>query len=496
MRDKLSRAESELEKLETKCDDLLEQKRTHLEKITSLQKQVDTFLSSSSVDTRVKDLISNIESQRDAYKYQVQNLIKDLQSKDPNKIIVVERDKPRDVVDNNNTKKKTIVSEPRTKTDRRSAPEPGEVSVSLELLQVRARLAETTSQLDTARREIISLRSEVESYKEQLQRHNVKQTQTSPTIDRRKDDLALAEAVNELKKKIIELERDNIKLRNAKTDLERETIRNMSRRSDDSVDVVDAGGNESVRELQEKIRFLEEHLDKTENNLRNCQNLMSENSKRTLELNSQIIKLRQEEITARKASDDLQLKLDKKDELVRRIVEDKDNLLSQLNEARDKMQQFKSQSSEKTELLSSLDKSRDSLELQVGELELKIKTLERLASDKERRMEEVTTVNRDLEEANRNVTLDNGALRVELEQRKSELERLSDESRGKSDELVDIRSELQRYITEVKRVQELLDIKENDRVLLLTQYEELSKEVNAYEATNRSLGTLNNIKLK
>ena len=492
MRDKLSRAESELEKLETKCDDLLEQKRTHLEKITSLQKQVDTFLSSSSVDTRVKDLISNIESQRDAYKYQVQNLIKDLQSKDPNKIIVVERDKPRDVVDNNNIKKKTIVSEPRSKTDRRSAPEPGEeVSVSLELLQVRARLAETTSQLDTARREIISLRSEVESYKEQLQRHNVKQTQTSPTIDRRKDDLALAEAVNELKKKIIELERDNIKLRNAKTDLERENIRNMSKRSDDSVDVVDAGGNESgeVRELQEKIRFLEEHLDKTENNLRNCQNLMSENSKRTLELNSQIIKLRQEEITARKASDDLQLKLDKKDELVRRIVEDKDNLLSQLNEARDKMQQFKSQSSEKTELLSSLDKSRDSLELKVGELELKIKTLERLASDKERRMEEVTAVNRDLEEANRNVTLDNGALRVELEQHKSELERLSDESRGKSDELVDIRSELQRYITEVKRVQELLDIKENDRVLLLTQYEELSKEVNAYEATNRSLGT-------
>ena len=493
MRDKLSRAESELEKLETKCDDLLEQKRTHLEKITSLQKQVDTFLSSSSVDTRVKDLISNIESQRDAYKYQVQNLIKDLQSKDPNKIIVVERDKPRDVVDNNNIKKKTIVSEPRSKTDRRSAPEPGEeVSVSLELLQVRARLAETTSQLDTARREIISLRSEVETYKEQLQRHNVKQTQTSPTIDRRKDDLALAEAVNELKKKIIELERDNIKLRNAKTDLERENIRNMSRRSDDSVDVVDAGGNESgeVRELQEKIRFLEEHLDKTENNLRNCQNLMSENSKRTLELNSQIIKLRQEEITARNASDDLQLKLDKKDELVRRIVEDKDNLLSQLNEARDKMQQFKSQSSEKTEFLSSLDKSRDSLELKVGELELKIKTLERLASDKERRMEEVTAVNRDLEEANRNVTLDNGALRVELEQRKSELERLSDESRGKSDELVDIRSELQRYITEVKRVQELLDIKENDRVLLLTQYEELSKEVNAYEATNRSLGTL------
>ena len=65
---------------------------------------------------------------------------------------------------------------------------------------------------------------------------------------------------------------------------------------------------------------------------------------------------------------------------------------------------------------------------------------------------------------------------------------MSDESRGKSEELVDIRSELQRYITEVKRVEELLDMKETDRINLLTQYEELSKEVSAFEATNRSLG--------
>ena len=46
---------------------------------------------------------------------------------------------------------------------------------------------------------------------------------------------------------------------------------------------------------------------------------------------------------------------------------------------------------------------------------------------------------------------------------------------------------MQRYITEVKRVEELLDIKESDRVNLLAQYEELSKEITAYEATNRSL---------
>merc|ERR1711942_359592 len=46
---------------------------------------------------------------------------------------------------------------------------------------------------------------------------------------------------------------------------------------------------------------------------------------------------------------------------------------------------------------------------------------------------------------------------------------------------------MKRYITEVKRFEEVLDLKEADRQSLLTQYEELSKEVTAYERSNRSL---------
>ena len=113
--------------------------------------------------------------------------------------------------------------------------------------------------------------------------------------------------------------------------------------------------------------------------------------------------------------------------------------------------------------------------------------------EKDRRVEELKGTRVSLEAEARNTKVDNGRLRSELEQQKSEVERLSDESRGKSEELVDIRSELQRYITEVKRVEELLDLKESDRIGLLTQYEELSKEVSAYESTNRSLGNVDNI---
>merc|ERR1712095_24464 len=91
-------------------------------------------------------------------------------------------------------------------------------------------------------------------------------------------------------------------------------------------DVVDIGINnndQESKELRMKIQFLENQLSKTEDNLRNCQNLMSENSKRSLDLNSQIVRLRQDEISAKKSVDDLKLKLDKKDDLIRRVIEDK-----------------------------------------------------------------------------------------------------------------------------------------------------------------------------
>ena len=77
-----------------------------------------------------------------------------------------------------------------------------------------------------------------------------------------------------------------------------------------------------------------------------------------------------------------------------------------------------------------------------------------------------------------------------MDHSRNALDKMSEESQSKSDELVDIKSELQRYITEVKRFEEVLYLKENDRLTLLQQFEELSKEVTAYESSNRSLGKL------
>lgn len=483
LRAKLDKAEAEIGKLEAKCDHLLEQKKTHLEKITGLQKHLDTLLSSPNIDNRVRGLINNIQAQRDAYKHQVEKLVKDLQGSD--RLVIVEREKPSEVNDggvektglpqdvlDTRVKKKTIVSEPR-----RKIPEsPDDMAMTMELLQVRAQLAETSSMLDLARREALSLRRELDSAKQQLELHNVKQTQTSPTLDRDRLRHELEGAVNDLKTRIIDLEKENLKLR---------TKERKRKESQDSVltleDTVDAARDtDQSKGLHNKLKFLESQLDKTEDSLRNFQN-------KNLELNNQIMKIKQEELAAKKSVDDLQLKLDKKDEIVRRVIDDKDKLLLEVHESRNKLQEFRSQVHQKSELLTNLDKSKDSLEGKVHELETTVRQLERAMKERDARMEEVRSVNSNLEEESRNVKLDNGSLRVDLDHQRSEVERLSDESRSKAEELVDIRAELQRYITEVKRVEELLDIKESDRMELLAQYEELSKEVSAYEATNRSL---------
>ena len=81
-RERQKAAEAEIAKLEMKCDKLLDQKKIHLERISQLQKQLETLLKSPNIDSQVQDLILNIESQRDNYKHQVQKLIEDLKNDD------------------------------------------------------------------------------------------------------------------------------------------------------------------------------------------------------------------------------------------------------------------------------------------------------------------------------------------------------------------------------------------------------------------------------
>ena len=280
-KDKLEAAEAEIVKLEQKCDKLLDQKKAQLERISQLQQQVETLLKSPNIDSQVQDLIIDLESQRDNYKHQVQNLIKDLRTED--RIVIANDkasgpDKQQEDVERN--VKKATLAEPRnafqlpSNIRRRENPSsiPPEIfsrpvpvveedDLALELLEAKTELADKVSELSKASLEVSKLRQELCGRLAQLESYRVKQTQTSPSIDRT-DTMEKRRKGLESKEREVEAERQRLNrwkddLNKFKEELE------LQRSNKDNSDQKSAGDEESLRgntELRQKVTWLELQL--------------------------------------------------------------------------------------------------------------------------------------------------------------------------------------------------------------------------------------------
>ena len=67
-------------------------------------------------------------------------------------------------------------------------------------------------------------------------------------------------------------------------------------------------------------------------------------------------------------------------------------------------------------------------------------------------------------------------LRVENAKLKEELNDLQSSSDSQKAKIEDLRSNIQRYVTEVKRIEEILALRERERTELLDQYQHLNEE--------------------
>ena len=67
-------------------------------------------------------------------------------------------------------------------------------------------------------------------------------------------------------------------------------------------------------------------------------------------------------------------------------------------------------------------------------------------------------------------------LRVENAKLKEELNDLQSSSDSQKAKIEDLRSNIQRYVTEVKRIEEILALRERERTELLAQYQHLNEE--------------------
>ena len=79
---------------------------------------------------------------------------------------------------------------------------------------------------------------------------------------------------------------------------------------------------------------------------------------------------------------------------------------------------------------------------------------------------------------------------------KDDLYKMSTDSEGKDEQIKDLRSNIQTYVTEVKRIEDLLSAREHERGELLEQYKYLSDEVDKSELHRRQLESqITNLKL-
>jgi len=498
LRSKMKQMESEMKHLESKCDSLLEQKKCHLDKICQLQKQVDTLLQGDGDQaSKVKELIKNIESQRDSYKGSVEKLIQDLQSKDKGKIV-------------NELKTQTIgiqtTIEGETQTRSNDKVElvnsfQNENYIA-EVERVRRNLITTENELENCNLEKQKLANEIAECRNLLEHYRVKQTQTSPKVESKKcednhwekEKQSLNDRIDKFRLMIESLQ---FQLGNEKR--ERQTlqsiINNLKSEVEKQKSVPEDSSNSNAPKTEsgmnknsmERISFLENQLEKTEETLQRYQELVRDNSNKTYELNTQLMKMRQELNQSQKSCEELKVRLDRKEEVMKRVNEDNEDLLSQLEETRAAHNLLKSQLSHKSESLKVVDDNNASLERRVSEYEISIAQLERKLEDRQGLESNLKSKMKECEETARNLRIENENLRKDAEFVRDSLNKVSDDSQEKSDKVRNLESELKRYIGEVKRVEEVLMTKETDRRELLRQYEELAREMSTYESVNRSL---------
>ncbi|XP_072382400.1 uncharacterized protein Cep135 isoform X4 [Diabrotica undecimpunctata] len=170
-------------------------------------------------------------------------------------------------------------------------------------------------------------------------------------------------------------------------------------------------------------------------------------------------------------------KIDKeKDELLN-VVDDKteqiDKLENQLKEKRHQINALEIENKEIKRRLGKVSDDSSSNELQLRNYKQEINLLQQDLDNERRLKEAVIQENRRLQEDLASVSLDCRDARKELDIAKRQVE--------------DLKTQLQHYVAEVKRTEDLISHKELERAEILDQFKSLSQENNILESTNHTL---------
>ena len=117
--------------------------------------------------------------------------------------------------------------------------------------------------------------------------------------------------------------------------------------------------------LKKRIYFLEKQLENTENALRTNQNLVAENSERTYRQSTELLELKQALNQANRTAEELRTKLERKDDILRRVTDEKNQLFNQLSALKDRNAELNIDMAESKEKCSHLKRDLEKLGMYV-----------------------------------------------------------------------------------------------------------------------------------
>ena len=235
------------------------------------------------------------------------------------------------------------------------------------------------------------------------------------------------------------------------------------------------------QELQLKISDLEDKLARSQQEISALQHKLQRNFGQIREETMESKETYQENVaTFHKEIQTLRKDLETKESFVKELLENKDILHDQLDEKTLKIEDLKKKMMESENKRISMETENSGQFRRVADCLTEIKELQDKLRVYETKNDQIQTRILGEQEFSRELRMENTKLKTELTALKSD-------SEEKYAKIEDMRAHIQRYVTEVKRIEEILAIREKERKDLLEQYQHLNDEAESSASYGRKM---------
>ncbi|CAK1586065.1 unnamed protein product [Parnassius mnemosyne] len=263
-------------------------------------------------------------------------------------------------------------------------------------------------------------------------------------------------------------------------------------------------GKASAEQLREECDFLKEQIKKIQNDVIKEKTLASqikhiqiETERNSSEIHDELLSMQKKLSISRENIGQLEKKCKELQSEINSLKNDKSNLIENIKSLDQERDKLVIELDNKTESISSLEQKINNkvfeiskLENENAELKRKLnlyKTSEYKLSDYESQIMFLNSEIQRLTQKYDNATIENKHLQNSLADANGTLKLTKLELEKSKKDVDSLKQQLQHYVTEVRRIEELLSQKEAERSDMLEQFASLSVEANILENTNHSL---------